>query len=74
MVRNHANFISFYVGADLYVCDGHVTGRKGPRSKFNIHIGTVFQVWPNIFDRIEIENLRTAPKGKAAKGKKRKAA
>ncbi len=69
MVRHHINFVSFYAGPDLYVCDGHVTGRKGPRSRFNIHIGTVFQVWPHIFDRIEIEKMKANPKGKAAKRK-----
>jgi hypothetical protein len=64
MVQLHIGFVSFYVKPDAYVCDGHVTRRKGPRSKYNIDGGTVFQVWPHIFDRVEIENMRAAPKKK----------
>lgn len=74
MVQLHMAFISFYVKPDVYVCDGHVTRRKGPRSKYNIDVGTVFQVWPGIFNRVEIEKLRTAPQKKRKTGKKRQAA
>ena len=71
MVQLHIGFVSFFVEPNTFVCDGHVTNRKGPRSKYNINVGTVFQVWPHIFNREEIERLRDAPKGKAKKRKTR---
>ncbi len=63
MVKCHVDFVSFYAD-NYYVCDGHVTSRRGPLSKYNIPVGTVYQVWPRIFDRIEIEKLRTGGKKK----------
>ncbi len=73
MVRHHVAFISFYVKPDIYVCDGHVTRRKGPRSKYNLDVGSVFQVWPHIFNREAVEKLRAAPKKKRKTGKKSQA-
>ena len=73
MVQLHIGFVSFFVEPNTFVCDGHVTNRKGPRSKYNINVGTVFQVWPHIFNREAIEKLRTAPKKKRKSGEKRRA-
>ncbi len=73
MVQLHIGFLSFFVEPNSFVCDGHVTNRKGPRSKYNIDVGTVFQVWPGIFKHEAIEKLRTAPKKKRKSGEKRRA-
>jgi hypothetical protein len=73
MVRHHINAVSFFVEPNLFVNDGRVYSRKGPRSKYSNPEGSVYEVWPLIFNRLEVENLRAihATKRKTRQTRKR---
>lgn len=48
MAMYHRNQWSFY--ADGYFSsDSHVFARKGPRSPYKERIGSVYQIWPEVF-------------------------
>ena len=66
-LRDVADRISFFADPNFYVCDGHVNSRRGPRSPYNIREGSIYEVWPDVFQRAAIEKLRHTPKGKATK-------